>query len=302
MRNVAMSVATLFALAASAAAQQSDKDKAVDASKPGVTEPCEIRAYLLNKERETINVLGITAMLVVEGKDGKDVLIPLHSITTKTGEKNAQQTNRAPRELEGTAYFVSLIKVPSEGSRKSEAGDADRRLGKPSSPESNGKPQAAPADADRTPYTLEGPYFKADLTREQLDALTCRASVHFTIKGSVHTAKGFTCAMSRKDGGIGAACPKLTDECVLLERHIKASEMDKAGVVVDRMTASLSKPCGEAACKQAQHGCSSCCKDLRAAVSSGNREKALEALEAFKAQCPACTSPKSEPKPNGGSK
>ena len=108
-KTIAMMAATLVALAGPVWAQ----DKSGDSAKAAVPQTVEVRAYLLNKERATINIVGITALLVVEGKDGADVLIPLQVITTKTGEKYALQSSRAPRELEGTASRHDLFRLRS---------------------------------------------------------------------------------------------------------------------------------------------------------------------------------------------
>jgi hypothetical protein len=301
MRNVATMAAVLVALVGPAWAQQAGKDLAGSSSKSAAPEPCEIRAYLLDKERATVNIVGITAMLIVEGKDGVELLIPLQVITTKTGEKTALRSSRTPRELEGTAYSVSLVTVPSAGSRRSEAGDADRRTAKdgPSAP--TGKKQDAPADCDNNEFTLEGPYFMADLTREQLAAFTCKASVRFAIKGANHMARGFSCTIS-KGSSQGSMCKPMTETCAQLERHLQANEMDKARADLDHLSASLTEPCSEAACQHARHGCASCCTELRAAVSAGNREKALEALHALKSNCSPCAAPDKESKTNGDRK
>jgi len=286
--------AVLLALVTPGWAQQNGKETS------GAPETCEIRAYLLDKVRETVNIVGITAVLIVEGKEGAELQIPLQVITTKTGEKNALSSSRAPRTLEGTEYFVSLIRLPSEGSRRSEAGDADRHVAKGIPKDLQDKQQVSPAESDKTCFTLEGPYFKADLTQEQLGAITCEARVRFTIKGTNHTANGFSCSLSKRSSTEALHCQRLADECHQIERHLKANEMDKALVVVDRLAASVCGPCAEKKCNHAQHGCKTCCKDLRAAVSGGMREKALEALEALKAKCSACLEtpkPESKPKP-----
>jgi hypothetical protein len=88
-------------------------------------------------------------------------------------------------------------------------------------------------------------------------------------------------------------CHRLANECSQVERHIKSNEMEKAGVIVDHMSASLCEPCGEAPCQHARHGCASCCKELRAAITAGNREKALAALDELKSQCSSCKSQES---------
>ncbi len=287
MRTVAMMAATLFGLAAPVWAQQNEKEKSGESKKAVVSEPCQIRAYLLNKERATINITGITAMLVVEGKDGSDLLIPLQVITTKTAEKYALRSSSPPRELEGTAYSVSLVTVQANGSRRSETE-------KGAVQEPDGKKPVSPNDADKNRFTLDGPFFKADLSAEQLAAFTCKATVRFTIDGSIHSAKGFRCIVAKTGMVSGAPCPRMAAECEKVEHHLKAGEMDKATVAVDRLSACLSEPCGDAGCQHAKHGCASCCKDLRAAISSGNREKSLEALEALKSQCSSCAPSKKD--------
>jgi hypothetical protein len=296
MRNATMMMAALLALVVPAGAQQDEKDKRPNPSKSRTCEPCEIRAYLLNKDRATINIVGITALLVLDGTDGADVLVPLQVVTTKTGEKNALQSSRAPRELEGTSYSVSLITIYPEGSRESEAKDADRRLANAGPQEPDGKARVTPAGTDRSRFTLEGPYFKADLTSEQVGTMTCKATVRFTINGSMHTAKGFSCALSKGSRIHGASCQRVAAECQEVERHLKAGEMDKATIAVDRMSASLSEPCGEPGCDRVRHGCAFCCRELRAAISSGNREQALLDLDVLKARCSddgACLKPES---------
>jgi len=301
-RTIAMMSAALFGLVAPGWAQQNEKEKSGDSPKAAVAEPCEIRAYLLNKERSTINIVGVTALLVAEGKDGNDVLIPLQVVTTKAGEKYALRSSATPRTLEGTAYSVSLITVPADGHRRSEGKDADGRVAKGAAQEPAGNQTDASNEADRTRFTLEGPYFKADVTAEQLAGLTCKASVRFTINGSMHSAKGFSCAAFRGGMSQGTTCPRLAAECDEIGRHLKAGEMDKATIAVDRLSASLSTPCGDAGCQHARHGCASCCKDLRAAIASGNREKSLEALEALKAQCSTCAASKDDSKKDGDKK
>jgi len=295
MRNVVTMTAVLLALVSPGWAQQNGKDNPGASVKPEAPETCEIRAYLLNKTRETVNIIGISAVLIVEDKNGTELLIPLQVITTKTGEKNALQSNRAPRVLEGTEYFVSLVTVPSDGSRRSEASDADRRLAKGIPQDLRGTPPVSPAECDKDSFTLEGPFFKADLTREQLGAFTCEARVRFTIKGANHAARGFICSLSKGISTGGALCPRLAEECHQIERHLKAGEMDKALVVVDRLAASVCGPCAEKKCNLAQHGCSACCKDLRTAISAGKCEKALEAFEALKAKCSPCLEVKPKP-------
>jgi hypothetical protein len=295
MRTVATIASCLLVLVAPLGAQQKGKDKPEESSKPGACETCEVRAYLLNKERAAVDIEAITAVLVIEGKDKTDLLIPLERTTPKTGERNSFPSSKAPREVEGTAYFASLITVHGDGGRRSEADDADRRLAK-------GLAQDLPAEVDKSRFTLDGPCFRANLTQEQVASLTCNTGVRFTIKGSVYTARGFSCSLSKGDAARGVMCQRVADDCSLLERHLKANEMDKAGTLVDRMSASLSAPCGEAACQSARHGCTSCCKDLRAAISAGNREKALEVLSVLKSQCSPCTPSKSGSKTDGDRK
>jgi hypothetical protein len=293
MKTLAMSAAAVLALILPGWAQENGKDK------PAVSETCEIRAYLLNKEKQTVNIVGITAMLVVEGKEGVDVRIPLQLVTTKTEGKTPLHSSIAPREVEGTEYFASLVTIHPDGHRRSEANDADRRLAKAPTQDPLGKLESAQAESDRKRFALEGPYFKADLTREQLGAFTCQASVRFTIQGENRTAKGFRCGLSKSSE---STCKPSAEECNQIERHLKANEMDKAGAAVDRLSASLCEPCGDAPCQRARHGCASCCKEIRAAISSGNREKALVALEALKSQCSPCSPSKTGPKTNGDSK
>lgn len=291
MRNVAMMASCLLALAAPSWGQQNGKGKS------GAPEPCEIRAYLMNKDRQPVDIVGITAILLVEGKDGAELRIPLQAVTPKAEERSGLHSSTAPREVEGTEYFASLIAAPSYGNRQSESDDADRRLAKGSTQESPAKQETAPVESDRNHFSLEGPYFKADLTREQLGALTCRTGVRFTIKGENRSAKGFSCVVSKGSASRGEGCQRLAEECDQVERHLKAGEMDKAGAVVDRLSASLCEPCGEVPCRRARHGCASCCKELRAAISAGNREKALTVLEALKSPCS-----KTELKANGDQK
>lgn len=292
MKTFAMSAAAVLALVLPGWAQQNGKDP----------ETCEIRAYLLNKERQTVNIVGITAMLIVEGKEGAEVRIPLQVVTTKTEEKKPLHSFVAPREVEGTEFLASLITIHSQASRRSEANDADRRLAKAPTQEPLGKLESAQAESDRKRFALEGPYFKADLTREQLGAFTCQAGVRFTIQGETRTAKGFRCALSKGNSSPEASCKPLAEECNQIERHLKANEMDKAAAAVDRLSASLCEPCGDAPCQRARHGCASCCKELRAAISSGNREHALTALAALRSECSPCSPSKTGPKTNGDSK
>jgi len=293
MRNAAMMASCLLALAAPSWGQQNGKDKS------GTTDAREIRAYLVNKDRQPVDIAGITAVLLVEGKDGAELRIPLQAITPKAEEKSGLQSSTAPREVEGTKYFASLIAVPPYGNRRSESEDADRRLAKGSIPEPQLRQEP---ELDRNRFALEGPYFKADLTREQLGAFTCRAAVQFTVNGEARTAKGFSCTLTKGGGTAAERCPRLAEDCNQVERHLKAGEMDKAGSVVDRLSASLCEPCGEVSCRRARHGCASCCKDLRAAISAGIREKALAALEALKSQCSPCSPSEIEPRTNGDRK
>ena len=296
MRNVAMMASCLLALAAPSWGQQNGKEKS------GSTDACEIRAYLMSKNRQPVDIVGITAILLVEGKDGAELRIPLQAVTPKAEEKSGLHSSTAPREVAGTEYVASLITVPPYGNRQSELDDADRRLAKGSTQESPVKQETAPVESDRNRFALEGPYFKADLTREQLGALTCQTGVRFTIKGENRSAKGFGCVLSKGSASRGEGCPRLAEDCDQVERHLKAGEMDKAGAVVDRLSASLYEPCGEAPCRRARHGCASCCKDLRAAIAAGLREKALTALEALKSQCSPCSSSKIDPRTDGDRK
>jgi hypothetical protein len=188
---------------------------------------------------------------------------------------------------------VSLIAVYPEASRESEARDADRRVANGGPQEPDGKARVSRGETDKSRFTLEGPYFKADLTPEQVGTLTCKASVRFTINGSMHTAKGFSCALAKGSQMHGASCQRVAAERQEVERHLKAGELDRAAIAVDRMSATLSEPCSQPGCDRVRHGCAFCCKDLRAAISSGNREQALDAL---KDQCSdgACSKPESK--------
>src|SRR6185503_16071459 len=295
MRNIAMMASCLLALAAPSWGQQNGKDKS------GSSDACEIRAYLMNRSRQPVDIVGITAILFVE-KDGADFRIPLQAVTPKAEEKSGLHSSTAPREVEGTEYFASVITVPPYGNRQSESDDAERRLAKGSTQESSAKQETAPVESDRNRFALEGSYFKADLTREQLGALTCRTGVRFTIKGENRSARGFSCVLSKGSASRSEGCQRLAEECDQVERHLKAGEMDKAGAVVDRLSASLCEPCGELPCRRTKHGCASCCQDLRAAIAAGIREKALTALEALKSQCSPCSSSKIDPRTDGGRK
>src|ERR1043165_2706342 len=115
MRNVAMMASCLLALAAPSLGRQNGKDKS------GTTDACEIRAYLMNKNRQPVDIAGITAVLLVEGKDGAELRIPLQAVTPKAEEKSGLHSSIAPRDVEGTEYVASLIAVPPDGNRKSES-------------------------------------------------------------------------------------------------------------------------------------------------------------------------------------
>jgi hypothetical protein len=105
MRNVAMMASCLLAVVAPSWGQQSGKDKSAP------PDACEIRAYLMNKDRQTVDIVGITAILFVERKDGVELRIPLEGITPKAEEKSGLHSSIGPREVEGTGYFASLITV-----------------------------------------------------------------------------------------------------------------------------------------------------------------------------------------------
>src|SRR5688572_20241931 len=134
MRNVALMASCLLALVAPSWGRQNGKDKA------GAADACEIRAYLLNKERQSVRIAGMTAILIVEGKDGAELRIPLQGVTPKAEETSGLHSSIAPREVRGTEYFTSLITVHPYGNRRSESEDADRRLASGSAQESPAKP------------------------------------------------------------------------------------------------------------------------------------------------------------------
>src|SRR5690242_19210324 len=82
--------------------------------------PCEVRVYLIDKDRQAVPVNGISAVLVTQDRTGAERLLPMTIVTAATGRQRAPNCVLRARPVEATPYTAALCAVSSEGRVKDE--------------------------------------------------------------------------------------------------------------------------------------------------------------------------------------
>jgi hypothetical protein len=156
---------------------------------------CEVRAYLLGKDRKPVSPNGVSASLVFEDRDGNEkTVMPMTVVSNKEEREKAPNCVLHTRVVEGTSYVAALCGVATDGrlKGKDEAYRADhggprfdRDWDRGDSPDDR--------EAVSEKIDFEVPYFRAVVPSDHVCAPECRIAVRFMIKGEYHSTRTFPC-------------------------------------------------------------------------------------------------------------
>ncbi len=254
-----LSVFALLGLAAGVAASQEERKD--DTSKIGET--CEVRVYLVDKNRKDVDLKDITASLVLEEKGKPTRTIPMVVTTPRGSEKIGSALSGQKMPVVGTDYLAELIVM-----KKALA----------SVPDPKDRP-LDPSEDEREAQPRSSSFFKAELTKDQEPGKDCLTSVHFMIKGEKRIATGFTCSPTGALPQGKADIARTQQELRTLEKAISEHDMDKAKMSAARLCEGLQASAG----KEGHQGeCREICAELKTAIDAGNRDKALKLVEKCK--------------------
>jgi hypothetical protein len=270
MMNTAMWACMWVAGAAAWGAQatppgQDPKGRDAEAPRSEAAGPCEVRAYLTDKDKKPVDLREITATLTVQDKAGGKKTYPMQAVTPKASDRPETAARGEAKDIPGTPYTAELV-VLRPGARHEEKAPGAR----------------APEEGDRDPQGRkpEGPgrtgsYFKAEIPKED-PAGEGEVSIAFTIKGETRTVAGWNLTSWAMAGGHAAMMDCLAE----VERHLRAHDMEKARAAGEKLFQGLQHgaKAGKGDLNKKYDDAISPCKDLLGAIQKGNRDKAMEAL------------------------
>jgi hypothetical protein len=299
--------------------------------------PLEIRVYVMDKEKKPVDFKDWTASLTVEpkGPGGASKTYVMQYTTPRADDPGAMRHEWEVRDIEGGQHVAEMVVVrrehaeplPKEPAPK--PGDPgyrpEPRPGEPgAAPEPGDKPrleqspdQPRPQEPAPVPPSTEpggttdrsqehahtGPYFKAELPREDLAKAEFTASVTFTVKGERKTAKNFQYPFvgttGNGDGAAAAVSACLRD----LETHLNGGDLTKAGASADQCLEAMRQGGVESRCPT----CMMHAQDIKSAISADNKAQALDHVQQLRAHCegahpelkgekPSDPSPKDDPR------
>jgi len=249
MKAMLMALGVTAAFAAGALTQDREPKP-----RPNGTEGCEVRAYLLDQNKNAAPLRTVTAAIVVPGKNGMPdrstpmiIEVPLKADAPR---EDAKPSRPQTGKVEGTSFTVEVMAfkhVPASGRKP-------------------GEPEGRPSP----PSPREGPYFRAILDKTILGEDGAFWLV-FTIDGEKRVAKGFSCHV---DGA--KARNDVLKHGQDLERAVAAKDAERAKIALDSLGAALATMPGEDPHRDV---CASAHPELRTAIDAGDWEKAERGLE-----------------------
>jgi len=253
--------------------------------RPKHANPCEVRAYLMDKDQKAASLSGIAAVLVSEDQSGREQRIPMTIVTSQESRPQAPHAALRSAPVEGTPYTVAVCAIGGDG----------RRRQQPARDETGGprvhddEPAAESNAGQRTVVNFDVPYFKAEIPADHRCGPGCRMSIRFTIGGNYHSTKGFPCAAKWKsDAPTCCLHHQLVAECAELKRHLGANEKEAAGDDLDRISAGLQRNDARAKNESDRQTCVDQISRIRSAIASDNTTEAFAATDTLKDTCTAC--------------
>jgi hypothetical protein len=247
---------------------------------------CEVRVYLIDKQRQAVPVNGISAVLVTQDRTGAEQLLPMTIVTAATDRQKAPNCVLRARPVEGTLYIAALCAI-STGGRVKDEPYRDEGGG----PATTGRDQdrEPPSDAELVTVDFAAPYFKAVIPTEHRCGPGCTTSIRFTIAGSSRSTRTFPCAATWRAGApTCCAAHQIRAEVSELKRHLQANDREKVSQDLDRISACIERRDGSARTEQRRLECVEACAEARAALTSDFEDEALSAIDRLQEKCEAC--------------
>lgn len=247
--------------------------------------PCDVRVYLLDQGHKAAPINGISAILVSEDASGRERLIPMSIVTTRSDRREAPHCVLRARPVEGTAYTAAFCALSSDG-RVRELPYGDEGGG----PKVNDQNPAKEApQAQRVSVEFDVPYFKAEIPSDHSCGRDCRTSIRFTIGGTSHSTGCFPCAAGWKQGApTCCTAHQLSAEISELTRHASKHDREQVSATLDRISACLDRQDGSARTEQHRLDCVEALSDARATLTSDLDDEVQAAIDRLKEKCAAC--------------
>jgi len=246
--------------------------------------PCEVRAYLMDKDRKAASMNGISAVLVAEDQSGKEQRIPMTVVTAQESRPKAPHCALRSAPVEGTPYTVAVCALAGDGRRRRQP--ARDETGGPRVQDDGRTDEDG--GAQRTVIDFDVPYFRGELPADHRCGPGCKMSIRFTIGGNYHSTKSFPCAAKWKND-VPTCClhHQLEAECSELRSHLGANQKQAALADLDRLSAGLERPDAQAKNESDRQACIDLVERIRSAISSDHTTEAFAATETLKDTCAA---------------
>ena len=248
--------------------------------------PCEIRAYLIDKDHRAASLNGVTGVLVMEDQSGKELRLAMTIVTAQENRPQAPLRALRSAPVDGTSYTVALC-----------AFGGDDRKGKEPSRDETGGPKVNQSDPPiegqdggrRIVLDFDVPYFRGQIPADHRCGPNCKMSVRFTIGGTPHSTSSFPCAAKWKSD-VPTCClhHQLAAECSELRRHLAANDKPAALADLDRLSAGLQRNDTRAKNETDRQACIAQIGRIRSAISADNLTEASAATDTLKDTCAAC--------------
>lgn len=261
------------------------RDRGQEEEKPGVRKMAhgEIRVYLLDKDKKPVDLKDVTASLTIEDKTGLKRTLPLQLVTPKAGEASPAGPEGQLREVEGGQFWAKMFVMKPDAVEKK---PGERRPGQKGDDLYGDDKKRAPKAQE-----LTGPYFKAELTKEEWTA-EFTADVVFRIKGETKTARGFSFPFPEAGNG-DAAADHVRNDLKALEGQLRAGDYDKAKASVEHLIECVQQvtperqPGDAAEVEKKKQDCMDACRELKAAMDTGKKDTIDSAFSKCRTACEA---------------
>jgi len=253
--------------------------------RPNNPKPCEVRAYLMDKDRKAAPMNGISAVLVTEDQSGKEQRIPMTIVTAQEKQSKAPHCALRSAPVEGTPYTVAVCALGGDGRRRPQP--ARDETGGPKIQDDGRAAEDGPGQ--RTVVDFDVPYFRGEIPADHRCGPGCKMSIRFTIGGNYHSTKSFPCAATWKsDAPTCCLHHQLEAECAELKSHLGANQKQAALADLDRVSAGLERHDARAKNGSNRQACLDLVERIRTAMASDNTTEAFAATETLRDTCAAC--------------
>lgn len=230
-------------------------------------EPCEVRAYVLDKDLRPANPNGIHAVLITDDRGGCEKVVPMTVVGCARPDTRAPGCSLRSRAVEGTPYTVALCAVGKDG-----------RLRSPKAPS-----REDAADDERTTVDFEVPYFRAEMPDDHLCGPGCRITIRLTVGGTTWSTRSFPCAANgTRRAPTCCLHHELVAESSELKRHLAAEPTGDASADLERIEAVLDRRVQQNPDLQ---DCQGMIGWIRSALADGEPARAHEAAKELQALC-----------------